>query len=638
MRHPSLLVHTHSNAVKRTLSCDLCRVRKVKCVKTGQSKCQGCLGLNRECEFTHVRKKPGPVNKFARPSQQSHQPLSTAHPAAHLLTTTHFAPWESPLLTPVHQPLSAPPIMFNHSSMPASQFHENPYLPFSASLLLPEGDQSRHDVPTRLNTGASASCLDAHAHIAPMLLEDGRMYSLSPRAYRSPNTIDDSSMWAVSDPRPRLEDIVSWDVARRILDEYHLHLFPLMPIVHWPTFNQQLENRVDEHSGVFRAFLFSLISYSVIQLPRSTLGFLNVEHLRRLHQECHRASQVLRNRDYKHVTLVDIQTLYCDHVYLGSLGDQSASVVAQAKAAALSSLLNLNDEEKWPQEMTSPVEREVRRRVFWLMYGSDRTDTALANGPFFIPDEELNISLPLAVDDQALQTSPTDEFQPQVSSSNQTSILAGFHYNSRLFRLLGSILSALKSINASWRDPSMDPYPCLNLPVIEQVYRPSSHFHEALEQLLDDLPGPLRLANLAQRDSDLQLGPERETAEQTAYANCRANLLITQAMTRFAIRKYAKAIGDLDVEGDCSDWAERDVLSLLERMSPTSLAANGNAMRVKLLFVTSSLMEKYPVNTDGHNYVADFLNVYTRAAEERRLAILDEERHVGQTADPGKHR
>lgn len=48
---------------------------------------------------------------------------------------------------------------------------------------------------------------------------------------------------------------------------------------------------------------------------------------------------------------------------------------------------------------------------------------------------------------------------------------------------------------------------------------------------------------------------------------------------------------------------------LMCRMSSESLAANGESLRRKVLFVASSLLEKYPSTTEGHNYVSDFLAV-----------------------------
>ena len=49
---------------KRQPSCDVCRARKVKCVKQpGTARCDGCVTLAQRCEYTYERKKPGPANR-----------------------------------------------------------------------------------------------------------------------------------------------------------------------------------------------------------------------------------------------------------------------------------------------------------------------------------------------------------------------------------------------------------------------------------------------------------------------------------------------------------------------------------------------------------------------------------------------
>jgi len=50
---------------------------------------------------------------------------------------------------------------------------------------------------------------------------------------------------------------------------------PLMPIVHWPTFSQQLVAREDEKSETWRAFLLSLGTESAFREdPQLTLSHL----------------------------------------------------------------------------------------------------------------------------------------------------------------------------------------------------------------------------------------------------------------------------------------------------------------------------------------------------------------------------
>lgn len=97
-----------------------------------------------------------------------------------------------------------------------------------------------------------------------------------------------------------------------------------------------------------------------------------------------------------------------------------------------------------------------------------------------------------------------------------------------------------------------------------------------LDRMIVDLPGPLQLVNPT---SNTPTGPTLGTdgePKDSGFATCRANLLISQAMVRFAIRQYARAAGEM--EAGAVDWAERDVLHLLENMSSESLAANGESL------------------------------------------------------------
>lgn len=56
---------TGGDSKKRPVSCDVCRARKVKCVKQeGAERCEGCVTLDQVCSYTHERKKPGPANRY----------------------------------------------------------------------------------------------------------------------------------------------------------------------------------------------------------------------------------------------------------------------------------------------------------------------------------------------------------------------------------------------------------------------------------------------------------------------------------------------------------------------------------------------------------------------------------------------
>lgn len=43
----------------------------------------------------------------------------------------------------------------------------------------------------------------------------------------------------------------------------------------------------------------------------------------------------------------------------------------------------------------NPIEREIRKRVFWLLYGGDKTDAAVDNQPVFLHEVDCSdVTLP----------------------------------------------------------------------------------------------------------------------------------------------------------------------------------------------------------------------------------------------------
>lgn len=177
-----------------------------------------------------------------------------------------------------------------------------------------------------------------------------------------------------------------------------------------------------------------------------------------------------------------------------------------------------------------------------------------------IYDADICLPSPLSIDDNLL--TPSGAF-PQPAGT--TPVMAGFHYNTRLFRLLGALLTSYKEVTAISADAN-DPYPILHLPHYAPPRpRPARQFLEELERILTELPGPLQLFNpLGEPTPNGSMDGDQNPRDSAAFGTCRANLLVTQALVRFAVRQYAKAIGEPDAGDPGKDWAEKDVLGLLE--------------------------------------------------------------------------
>jgi hypothetical protein len=158
--------------------------------------------------------------------------------------------------------------------------------------------------------------------------------------------------------------------------------------------------------------------------------------------------------------------------------------------------------------------------------------------------------------------------------ANTTPILAGFYHNARLFRLLGEVLTCHKSLPPTKEEDETLTYTHLNLRRTSpgaEGRRDSREFFDELERILEDLPGPLRLIGVdraGQVDDQVEGhggGGKKigDSSDEAGFATCRANLLVTQAMVRFAIRRYARAAGERELEdgmdGDGSEGEEGDI-------------------------------------------------------------------------------
>jgi hypothetical protein len=109
---------------------------------------------------------------------------------------------------------------------------------------------------------------------------------------------------------PQIEDITSFTNIFFFISLYLRHLHSHTPVVHKPTFTQQLAMRVDQRDEEFRALLLSLTSYVISQSPKSRMiEHYSQDELERLQGRCHMASQMLQTRRYKKPSLVHLGTL-----------------------------------------------------------------------------------------------------------------------------------------------------------------------------------------------------------------------------------------------------------------------------------------------------------------------------------------
>ncbi|BEI87105.1 hypothetical protein CcaverHIS002_0704510 [Cutaneotrichosporon cavernicola] len=508
---------------KSSSTCDNCRKRKIKCVEAEEpGPCTGCRNLQIACTHDYVKKKPGRKNAFAMQvrAQNQNKPAPPAEPS--------FRPSYSPY--PARPPALSP-----------LEEYGTPRSPFSSLALT--GMRSNHD-----NGGLSwldSITLDGGSVFGPV--DFGFDPFSGPGTTQFPS--EQAQLLSLESPEvataaqlrqrePQLEDVASWANISHFISLYLQHQWPLLPLVHRPTFSENLATRLDLRDTDFRALLLSIVALTISQLPTSRLVTeqYDVEGLKRLQRRCHRTSQLLQRS------------------YTGQpFNWLSASVsIRDAKTAALG---------------LDHIEVQLRRRVFWQLYASDKT-RAIPGNPMLINDFQGVCSYPEAIDDDFI-TSQGMFPQP----AHKTSLLAGFVAVSKLFRILSERSRPLGTVVAE----------------------------ERVHALLRELPSAI------QDPPSVPLEANRQV-----FATQRANILITVAIVKFALYDLRSALNvNEDQLAREREAIAREIHNLLMSIPVEDLASNGESVRGKVFHIACALCGQASTPGTDSDLVRDWCDMFS---------------------------
>ncbi|EPQ27029.1 uncharacterized protein PFL1_05313 [Pseudozyma flocculosa PF-1] len=374
----------------------------------------------------------------------------------------------------------------------------------SVPLQVPLPPDSRGQSPNSAAMASSVLPLQSPASYS----ESAASGPLRPRSYsgkrkaRGHSSL--SKVYAGPVMRPRsLDDIAPRQTFLSVLALYFHYLWPLMPIVDRPSFSLDLITRRDARDETFLAFVLSLTAYTLIQCPRTVIP-APWSLFRKLHRICHRTSRRMQPRRYDPPQLLHVATLYCDHIYLGTVGQNNAANAALGEAVRVAYTLGIHDERRLdphsarnafgfglgggggggggpggggsvPRRPVNAVERELRKRLFWLLHGSSTTIAVLQDEPMFIRDIDTCVDLPLAVDEETLTSPHLEQRGP--------SLLCGFVTVSRLHQLLSELLEMYR------RDRRFPPN---DLPTAKSRLGYIANILKRVRKTLADMPEQLR--------------------------------------------------------------------------------------------------------------------------------------------------
>ncbi|KAJ7935504.1 fungal-specific transcription factor domain-containing protein [Mycena leptocephala] len=630
--------------LKVNLGCDACRARKVRCARENpddpKQSCKHCITLGIPCTYDYQPKKRGPPNLYLRRLQEaaaaaaavnngnnSNSDSQTEPEASASPVSTIASPTQS-LLSPSIGSKSPPPSFLEPSLKPsvstvpvppsryqiaADTFHPQ-YTPpnFIPSPTFSAARPS--ELITNGNLGLSGSSKADEYHSPTESFSTYPLYNWSYKQHQAFRPI-----------RPTLDEIAPRDTISLIIALFFDFVYPLTPCIHRPSFMADLHARREERDPLFFALVMSTVASTLVQVPRS---YLPMERpvVRKLAQTCHEASRHISIASYDPPTSMHVVIRYFDCIYHFCEGHDATQHAAFGEAAHIAVTLRLHEEAAY--EGIDPIECEVRRRVFWLLFGADKSMSILLGRPICLRDEDCTLHFPKELDDEYITPSA---YLPQ--PHGKTAIVSGLNYTSRIFALLGEILVRIR---VDKRSPPQGQFATARLEEVQSL-------HSRILSALAHCPEPLRLKRSF---SQSNVPPEYGGAGQDFFDNPNAsrenalnpflvvqgNIYVTQQLVRFVIEQYRDELvmsiqGNVDEQKVAEDReaVASDLLNILHSIPIQSIATNGPSLVTNTKGGNSAASA-----ARAHAYLWDFLSILS---EIERNYLLDDDRDGTSSGD-----
>ncbi|RSH95539.1 hypothetical protein EHS25_000631 [Saitozyma podzolica] len=344
--------------------------------------------------------------------------------------------------------------------------------------------------------------------------------------------LQDTSPVAVNpDPNP-LEAIIPRAVLDHAVNTYFKYLFGLVPVVHRPTFISDFTARREELPGQeeWTALVFAIVGVSFSQVPWDFVT-MSKSDLRDMVQKCYDRVKDFVFDDFAMPTTTRCVLLYLTAIMATRLGHRGIREMCLGANWGLIFKMRIHDESSYIG--IGAIEAEIRRRIFWLAMGFDKSAHAVhGTAPHTTREHCATVGLPSAIDDEFL----TDNGYTVLSAGANTSILSGFRYVSRLYGLFGHILD-MRRLDQH-HTPSGDTLK-MRLLEVEELF-------EQMTNLMAGCPEELRLREhghsvssaldwAEQSYEDIRLlfeHPNSRTMVADSFLVQQANIYTTMHMTR----------------------------------------------------------------------------------------------------------
>nr|XP_018263979.1 uncharacterized protein I303_03857 [Kwoniella dejecticola CBS 10117]OBR86137.1 hypothetical protein I303_03857 [Kwoniella dejecticola CBS 10117] len=595
--------------------------------------CQRCFRRKEKCTFTYTLKKPGRPSNLSHEIRQSRSasPIRRRRGSqASTAVASNISPIGVPLASQAEQPTqedtrtdnqapiqieplatrpaadnsfqdlfsgisaTTPSAILNTDDIVSAlrqstpQFHFPPGHLANATLPLNNADwasfafQLPEDVLSDTNNQNQSA-----SNVPPIETPSSATFPLLPAT--QPLPLDESpseaavlaSLKLTAEPGSFMPiDVVApWSDISFFISLHMIHQHSLVPIVHRPTFANDLLHRRDQRDETFRGFLASI--GHICQSPMSLVGQQHTrERLKRIMFRAHRFSRACQLRNSHQPTLPMLASVILDLISTQATEDTISTDLLAAEARRLVYTLRVNQAE--PRAGMSLIDKQICHRMYWEVVAVGTT-LAMNGAPIMLQEMEGTPPLPIAVDDEYI--SEENHF-PQPASKR--SYLTGFIIITKMFRILGQCLQRHRMF---LREPGIFDNTDLNLEWIEAKLAD-------VRALVDDVPIPTVPASTPQGD------------QQSWWGIQCVNIHITALCTEFACIDFRSALVPGFDSPPRRQIIARKAYDALSSIPIECLASNGQSLRSKILRVVMSLLTLAPDPNDMSAHVWDWWNLY----------------------------
>ncbi|PKS08619.1 hypothetical protein jhhlp_005006 [Lomentospora prolificans] len=560
---------THTPAHRRSTStraCDRCRRRKAKCdfSESGQQRCTNCRESGTPCQFELPVARRGPKVRRKRTCAGAEAAQAPSCPG--------------------RNPIAELTAISNATASSTSPH---------ATDASAQWDSTR---PLNVDLGLSPPTIQS----PPVGTDASTTHGLS--ALRRWQNLRGALAFVTND----LEHLVT-----RCFDLFFEYLYPLTPLVHEPSLRDSLfyftrgfprpETLIENASGLLEiwpetafALITAVCAEAAFLLPKDL--FLQGQAVADVFLEASRGClNHYLEADLENPNANSITIRYFHSNCLHAAGKPKYSWHIFGEATRLAQVMQLNQESSL--EALVPLEAELRRRAFWIVYMGDKSAAILNNRPITIHkfsfESGITTSYPTGVEDEAPILSPGNNSVTTNSEVTRKTCIEGFNANLRLWQNASDLLLELRFLRERQQqnDISMSnshQQPLLAL-TAEQKNRLDASYIRFIT-CLDDLPPYLQSYTFASL-----VGGSKETTQAKQFLIQCANLQVSAHCLRMVITQKLQELPYYRTGIEHADLRKteiaRDMLRVIQEAPFWSLQVNGEPYVEKIRLIGASLLE-----------------------------------------------